>query len=240
MMPLHKTAIACSLGITLMVASGCQHLNLTRERSLKDVPISDASNPIVEMVCLWEAADGIGLDKKPCRGFAGQLLFFSGQNKAPIRLDGDLRIYVFDDASGIEERGKPIHQFDFDAGACTAFLTDTNLGAAYQMFIPYTRKGSHLANCEIRVRYTPKNNGNPVYSKMAKVILPGTARPRHSEMARARSSREQVEPPKKALKQVSYEIPINDSSRRSGSSESVARSDRLRLQERLAEASQSR
>lgn len=132
--------------------------------------------PVGEIICLWEPAEGLGLDGLPTRGFAGQILFFSPGRPQPLKVNGDVRIYVFDDHGTQEEQSRPIHYFDFTGDAWNAFLRDTNIGGAYQMFVPYTRKTALQSNCSIRVRYTPADGGAPVYSKMASLSLPGRAR----------------------------------------------------------------
>lgn len=160
-------------GMLLFLATtsmGCQLMNGVKFATL---PEADAEHPVVEIICVWQPGEGTGMDGLPCRGFAGQILFFSMGEKLPVRINGKVRIYVFDDQGTEAEQEVPIHQFDFDASAFSNFLTNTNMGAAYQLFIPYTRKGTHNANCTLRVRYTP-DEGNSVYSKMATIILPGT------------------------------------------------------------------
>jgi hypothetical protein len=145
------------------------------------------SNPVSEIVCLWEPGEGRGLDNLPSRGFAGQLLFFTPGNPQPAKVNGDIRIYVFDDVGTIEEQAKPIYQFDSVDGAWNSYLSEANIGASYQIFIPYTRKGAYAANCSLRVRYTPAEGGPPVYSRIATVALPGrrreeTAEPKPQQM----------------------------------------------------------
>jgi hypothetical protein len=114
----------------------------------------------------------VGLDGLPTRGFAGQLLFFKPGSDRPVPVDGDVRIYVFDNQGTIEEQSRPLHQFDFPSAAWQTFVHDTNLGPAYQVFVPYTRKGRHYAECVVRVRFTAKDQ-LPVYSKLASVTLSG-------------------------------------------------------------------
>lgn len=128
------------------------------------------------MICAWEPAEGVGLNGLPCRGFAGQILFFGNDTSSPIKVSGDVRIYVFDDFGSDEERSEPIHYFDFEEMAFQGLMTETNLGIAYQLFVPYTRKTVHEANCSLRVMVTPKDGGMPVYSKMATLYLQGTTR----------------------------------------------------------------
>ncbi|MCA9067695.1 MAG: hypothetical protein KDA84_02145, partial [Planctomycetaceae bacterium] len=46
------------------------------------------------------------------------------------------------------------------------------LGPTYSVFIPYSRKGQHQAQCALRVCLAPEN-GKPIYSDTSAVILPG-------------------------------------------------------------------
>src|SRR5690606_2996280 len=118
------------------------------------------------------AAEGIGPDNLPTRGFAGKITFFTRNQKSGVRVNGDVRVYVYDDQGPVEERGKPIHQWDFPGDAWSIHLQQSSLGPAYSVFIPYTRKGNHQALCALRVRFTPAA-GTPMYSETVAVLLPG-------------------------------------------------------------------
>ncbi len=160
----------------LCLLAGCQSLDLNLPPLGHRLPQATEKDPVVEVLCLWEPAEGTGLDKLPARGFAGQILFMTPRHKEPVQVDGKLRIYVFDDYGTIEEQQQPIHQFTFDSTTWNAFLRETNLGAAYQVFIPYTRPGMHTAVCSLRVCYESPD-GEKLYSRFAKVTLPGKPKP---------------------------------------------------------------
>lgn len=163
--------------LTLAIGSaGCVQLSLFGLGGTKLVEAT-RRNPVIEVVCLWEPAEGNDLNGLPTRGFAGQVLFFTPGSPQSAKVDGDIRIYVFDDVGNTEERSRPIRQFDFDAGSWNALMRDSDLGASYQLFVPYTRPGQFQANCSVRVRFTPKEGGSPIYSKIAPVALPGRPRP---------------------------------------------------------------
>src|SRR5690606_19225612 len=51
-----------------------------------------------------------------------------------------------------------------------------SLGSAYQVFVPYVRKGPWQAHCALRVRFTPKE-GRPIFSDLVHVTLPGPHSP---------------------------------------------------------------
>ena len=131
----------------MLLLTGCTTFDL----DLADFGRSSTEDTaqVAEIVCLWEAAEGIGLDGLPTRGFAGQVLFFPRGQPEPIRIDGDIMIYVFDDHGTEAEQARPLHQFEFPAVAWNSFLYKTNLGPAYQLFIPYTRKGGNFASCAL-------------------------------------------------------------------------------------------
>lgn len=155
----------------IVLTSGCTALNVSR--MFKPEIVADERHPVIDVMCLWEAAEGTGLDGMPCRGFRGQVLFFTAGQKSPAKVDGDIRIYVFDQNGPDGDPSKPIHQFDFPGLAWNTFLTETNFGNAYQIFIPYTKRGNEHADCQLRVRFMP-NVGNTVHSRSCAVALPGT------------------------------------------------------------------
>ena len=165
-----RTPLFTCLGLTLLFAMGCSSVPLFGARVIE----ADAKHPVGEILCIWEAAEGRGLDNHPCRGFGGQVLFFANGRKAPVKVNGAVRIYVFDEEGVNGDPALPLHQFDFPAAAWNALMRPSNLGTSYQIFVPYTRKGQNQATCSVRVSYTPEG-GLPVYSKTATVDLPGMA-----------------------------------------------------------------
>lgn len=150
-------------------ATGCATFNTpwTKNHVVRATP----RNPAVQALCLWQPSNGRDPDGLPCRGFAGQIVFLSAGNAAPVAVDGSIRIYVFDDQGSLDERSVP-RQWDFDSGAWNMHLTNSSLGATYSVFIPYTRPGSQQASCTLRLRLTP-DEGPVIFSETASVILPG-------------------------------------------------------------------
>jgi len=169
--------VACAL----LTLEGCASTNFINWKK-NTVLTASLKNPAVDIVCVWQAAEGTGLDGVPTRGFAGQVMFFTRHDASPAAINGDVRVYVFDDQGTADEQSKPVHQFDFEGEAWNAHLRMTNLGPSYQLFIPYTREGHHLANCSLRVRFKPAE-GPVVYSQTATVTLPGSAKQENAPIA---------------------------------------------------------
>jgi hypothetical protein len=149
---------------------GCASLQLF---AVKDkVPTADDEHPAIEVLAIWQAAEGPGLGGVPTRGFAGQIFFFTQDRAQPVAVDGKARIYVFDDHGPIEQQSKPLRQFDFDRQSWTGHLQSSKLGPTYGVFIPYPRADYHQAVCSLRVRFTPLK-GRPLFSSASTIVLPG-------------------------------------------------------------------
>lgn len=176
-----NTLLFFGLLLTTAVSSGCRAPNLKNYTSWvpfgsffgidKDVRWADKENPAVRCVCLWQPADGTWKGQ-PCRGFGGQVFFLDRETARPIAIRGDIRIHVFDDHGPRKDRAKPVHTFDFTKGAWNAFLVKTQFGPAYNIFIPYTRKGHAKTECALRIRMA--DEGVPaIFSDMSYVRLEG-------------------------------------------------------------------
>ncbi len=159
--------LSCGL---LWTSVGCAtfHMPFGKDR----MQTATARNPVTQVICIWQPSEGRDSSGMPCRGFAGQILFLAGRNSLPVMVEGDVRIYLFDDQGTDEEQTKPIHQYDFDTGSWAPHLTKGTLGPTYSVFVPYTRRGTYEAKCALRVRLKPDDEP-AVFSDMAMVPLDG-------------------------------------------------------------------
>lgn len=153
-------------------SSGCTSLALSTWDWKGAKNFASPKKPAVEIVALWEAAEGKGVDGMPTRGFAGQLMFFQHNNSSPVYVKGEVMIHLYDDQGATSEQNKPIHQYKFDSGAWQVHAVDSTLGPAYQVFIPYVRKGRDQAECALRVQLTQEGSAD-IYSRMISVKLDG-------------------------------------------------------------------
>lgn len=155
----------------------------------KRVPLATAADPAVQVLCMWQPAKGHDADGYPCRGFSGQILFLSGRTSTPLRVDGDVRIYLFDDQGTPEEQAKPLRQFDYTNGAWDLQLGMTSLGTTYGVFVPYVRRGVNEAQCSLRVRLKPRN-GPVVFSDFSTMPLNATKKVQKGAEAKPMSEEE--------------------------------------------------
>jgi len=129
-----------------------------------------APDPVSKMLCLWEAAEGQGLDEKPARGFAGQIMFFTHGKASPIKVNGIVRIFEYVDFDADDEDPTPTHVFTFDSGAWNAHRAEGTLGQSYNVFLPYVQKDKGHAVCALRVEIETED-GRKVSSPFTEVTL---------------------------------------------------------------------
>ncbi len=165
-----RTLTGVMFGCLLFTSSGCATLKMPFGKDRMQT--ATARNPVTQVICIWQPSEGRDSNGMPCRGFAGQILFLAGRNSLPVMVEGDVRIYLFDDQGTDEEQTKPIHQYDFDSGSWSPHLTKGTLGPTYSVFVPYTRRGTYEAKCALRVRLKPADEP-AVFSDMAMVPLDG-------------------------------------------------------------------
>ena len=176
--------LICSMFLCSFV--GCTTFHVPFE---KKIPKASAADPVVQVLCLWQQAEGRDPEGYPCKGFSGQILFLSNKAATPVQCDGDVRIYLFDDQGDTEAQAKPLRQFDFDSGSWDVHLTKTSLGPTYSVFVPYVRRGVKDANCALRVRLKPKS-GPVVFSDLSNMPLNGNKKPVMGENAKPLSIEE--------------------------------------------------
>lgn len=165
--------VACSLAVA---GVGCSSLTGSKRAAFTQ---ATARNPAVKILCVWQQAEGPGPNGETTRGLAGQVFFFPREGEIPVTVQGDLKIFVFDDVGTPEEQAKPLSQVDVPSYELSARLGETQFGPSYTVFAPYTRKGSYEANCAVRIRLT-RPDGSVLFSDMAQVKLNGTPREKPS------------------------------------------------------------
>ena len=138
-----KSAAFCAF---VLSAAGCTGPNAFTFTSIGDNfkssfgMVEKPKEPIQRIEAIWKGAKGHDMNGNPCRGAAGQILFFTASSEAPVRLlgEGKVVVYVFDNLGKPEEQNKPIHKFLFDMPAWNKHLRVAGqLGPTYHVFIPY-------------------------------------------------------------------------------------------------------
>ncbi|MEZ6062079.1 MAG: hypothetical protein R3C19_17195 [Planctomycetaceae bacterium] len=143
------------------------------------------TDKVTRILCLWEAAEGVGLDGNPSRGFAGQILFFSYGDPSPVPVKGTVNIYEYDNFNPDDLNPVPVHKFTFDSGGWNAHVTNGTLGYSYNVFLPYVVPNPGRADCGLKVEFVPEN-GRTVSSPYTAIPLSGRLNRHAAETAISR------------------------------------------------------
>ena len=170
-----KKQIALAVVTIIAGITGCSSTFVQSSTSAIVHPVRTISaltrpQPVSRILCLWEAAEGQGVDGKPARGFAGQVLFFGHGEESPSEVNGEVIIYEYADYDANEVDPQPLHRFRFDSKAWSRHMTDGTLGLSYNVFIPYTKKSKLHDVCALQVVYISED-GRRVTSPFTEVTL---------------------------------------------------------------------
>ena len=168
-----KTLIVttCCTAFLVSCVAGCAVFPWM-SKTTTDLVLASAEQPVDRILCIWQPAEGRGMDNLPTRGFGGQIFFFTRGVATPVVGNGEVDVFLFDDQGKPEEQAKPLHKFEFTEEAWNSLLRKTQMGPAYSLFVPYVRKGRHHAQCSLVVRLRPRD-GMPTSSNMVYVSLRG-------------------------------------------------------------------
>ena len=171
-----KSLTFAVFGALLITLTGCSATNFARSSTqVLTSPVQAISSigrekPVGKILCLWEPAEGQGLDEKPTRGFAGQVMFFTHGDPSPIKVNGTVRVYEYANYDDTQADHEPIHTFTFVDGGWDAHRVEGTLGQTYNVFLPYVADNKRHAVCALRVEYESAD-GRKVSSPFTKVTL---------------------------------------------------------------------
>lgn len=110
------------------------------------------------------------------RGFGGRIYFFRGNEHAPIEVDGGLAVYAFDATATDLGSTKPERKFVFTADQFNEYMSFTDMGPSYSVWIPWDQVGGPARQLSLVTRFEGRQGG-VVISDPAIKLLPGLEGP---------------------------------------------------------------
>ena len=105
------------------------------------------------------------------RGCGGRLMFYAGESRKSVRVDGSLVVYAWNDSSDNHKR-KPDRRYVFRMEDMQKHYSPSSVGESYSFWIPWDAAGGDRTELTLVTRFIGRN-GAEVVSTPAKVILPG-------------------------------------------------------------------
>ena len=145
-----------------------------------DLSALKSPGPVSTVVAAWEPAVSNG--DQPMRGFGGRVYFYDQEKNRPVKVDGTVVVYAFDEDGRSPRDTKPNEGFVFDARTLNSkgVYVKSKLGHSYNLWIPWDAAGpeGQAKKISLIVRYIPKEGkGSSVVSSQATAYLPGKKSP---------------------------------------------------------------
>ncbi len=159
------------LPLLLLTAFGCS----TSSWKAPDVSALLPAGPPSKVIAIWEpAVQHTKNETKPSRGFAGRVYFYDAGGKRPVKVQGNVVVYAFDEEGRKEDDNAPTRSYVFAASDVKKLYSKSKIGHSYNLWVPWDQDGpeGNVKKVSLIVRYVPEK-GSSVVSSQALLYLPG-------------------------------------------------------------------
>lgn len=188
----HLCAKSLSLllcAFTLAATPGCTMLNSTWDEMAswndkvpwKDSDEDDEVKIPSRITVVWTDSVMSRPGVQPQRGFGGRLMFYENHDEDPIKVDGQLVIYMFDETDRDPENCVPERRIIITADQFKNHYSKSSVGHSYSVWAPWGDVGGHRKQISMVARFEPTDGGGSIMSELTKQLLPGTDPPQIAE-----------------------------------------------------------
>lgn len=159
--------------------------------------------PPAKAIAVWDPAVRHTGNETPQRGFASRVYFYDALAKRPIKVDGSIVVYAFDEDNRKPTDHVPTRSYYFAKEDVKKLHSKSQLGHSYNLWVPWDTEGSEgkVKKVSLIVRYVP-DSGSSVISSQAIAYLPGKVD--QNEMLAKAEWEKQQQLVGGAIQQVSY------------------------------------
>lgn len=185
-----RRVLAIAFPLLLAASSGCSSLATIPDDWFREEP--EFLTP-TRVIPVWTDTVLHQAGKQGTRGCGGRIMFYRGDSKRAIRVDGSLIVYAWDETQSAD-RQKPDRKFVFRADDLQRHYSESKIGDSYSFWLPWDTVGGEQTQLTLIARFIDRNGGE-VTSAPARVILPGIVSPPEAAAGdAAESSVSAVEP----------------------------------------------
>lgn len=168
---LHSLKSTILAVIFMAMAAGCAPLKISKPNVW---PFASEEQPGMptRIVASWTDTVLYQPDRIPMRGFGGRLLFYTSEKAEPVKVEGTLTVYVFDETDRDPNNVRPDRKYVFTKDQLPTHYSKSKLGHSYSVWIPWDETGGPQKELSLIVRFTPEKGG-VVVGEQTKHLLPG-------------------------------------------------------------------
>jgi hypothetical protein len=168
-----------------LALSGCSKFDL--RKGIPWIPGEDGElERPMKIVAVWTDTIMSQGEEKPVRGFGGRLMFYAREDAKPVKVEGSLVVYGFDETNRDPRNVRPERKWVFSEEEFAKHHSESKIGHSYSVWLPWDRIGGPQAEISLVARFTPKEGGM-VVGEQQTILLPGAAVPKTAPLARSGS-----------------------------------------------------
>lgn len=185
---------------------GCTSWNLSRPSLWSMSPEEKPETP-TELVAVWTTTVLSHPNRQSTRGFGGRMMFYRTDKNRPVKVDGMLVVYAFDESA---KKGdvKPTRKFVFNKEQLATHYSKSELGHSYSVWIPWDEVGGVQTDISLIARFTTVN-GEVVVGEQTTQVLPGS-KPAAAQTSPPTLARHDFDADDHSVRAASCETPVAD------------------------------
>ena len=208
-----RNTLVTMAGIWLSVVAGCASLDAPSIPEMPAMPslpsvskVFDREEPIAEpntVAVVWTTAVMEKEASRPTRGFGGMVTFYGEDKKKPVRVDGQLTVYAYENLSHEHDDSTPDRKYIFKPEQLKKHYGEGTVGPSYSIWIPWDEAGGPRQEIGLIVRFD-SIEGKTVMGKPTHNVLAG------AKIAKKRKSSAKSDGAKSnGVEQVCYLPPVD-------------------------------
>ncbi len=206
-----RFSLAALSAAILLSMTGCSQLQLGESNHW---PFGGEDKPGTpdQVVAMWTNTVLDQTGKPATRGFGGRLMFYDGKSKDPIKVEGKLIIYAFDETGRASDNVTPDRKYVFLKEQFVKHYSESEIGHSYSVWIPWGNAKGPQTDVSLITRFIPVEGNKAIVSEETKHFLPGTQlaakRPEGRDAAVRPVSHEEAAPPKPRAQMTTTTIEV--------------------------------
>jgi hypothetical protein len=185
-------AVAPLIAATLLIA-GCasksdkwKFAQWDVRRAIGMKPKKSEPEVPTRLVATWSDATLNKVGEPAKRGFGGRLVFFKDEIQDPVRVEGQLVVYAYDESAMATPGAAPTRRYIVTQDQFAKQEGSSSLGTYYSVWLPWDEVGGPPKKISLITRFEPKE-GPIVLGEQTNHYLPGIEAPTEKSIAVAPS-----------------------------------------------------
>lgn len=126
-------------------------------------------------------------DAPPVRGFGGRIMFYAREDAKPVKVEGSIVVYAFEERNRDPRNIKPDKKYVLSEEEFEKHHSKEKMGHTYSIWIPWDKVGGPQTEISLMVRFMPKGGG-VVVGEQQTCLLPGIIETKPAEATTARAT----------------------------------------------------